>query len=137
MTLHKVQPKHVLVPQISSTFVGGDLMASFIESTSTVTGDRGQFCTYYYNDVSKSTSIKSQVISSLSKTFCPSANFGTPFHQTAKDCLSKDPILAHGSVLLDQDFLRLVDSVETWASKSQEDSALKLSFKVFSLSQNH
>ncbi|OGE56329.1 hypothetical protein PENARI_c003G01820 [Penicillium arizonense] len=108
MALHKVQPNHILVPQISTTFVGADLMGSFIESTSTVIADRGQYCTYY-DDASKSTSIKPQ---------------------TARDCLSKDPLLARSSELLDQDFLRLVDSVETWASKSQENSALKLSFKT-------
>ncbi|KAJ5985151.1 hypothetical protein N7499_008571 [Penicillium canescens] len=108
MTLHKVQPNHIFVPQISTTFMGADLMGSFIESTPTVTADRGQYCAYYDNDASKSTSVKPQ---------------------TARECLSKDP-LARDSELLNQDFLKLVDSVETWASKSQENSALKLSFKT-------
>ncbi|KAJ5302037.1 hypothetical protein PENANT_c050G04576 [Penicillium antarcticum] len=107
--LRKVHPNHVLVPEISSTFVGDELMVSFIESTSSVTRDRGQYCTYYDNDASESTSTKSQA---------------------AKDCLSKDPILARGSGLFDQEVLGLVNSVETWTSKSQENSALKLSFKT-------
>jgi hypothetical protein len=34
------------------------------------------------------------------------------------------------SDLLARDFIMLVDSVESWASKDHKDSALKLSFKV-------
>jgi hypothetical protein len=113
--------------------MGADFLGSFIESTSAVTGDSGHYCAYYDSDVSRSTSITSQVVQSLSKYFWSSANFGTLSHQTAKDCLSKDPILARGSEIFNQNFLELVDSVETWTSNSQEISALKLSLKVFSL----
>ncbi|KAJ5753845.1 uncharacterized protein N7511_007998 [Penicillium nucicola] len=111
MSMRKLQPKHVLVPKISSTFVGTDLMGSFIESTYSVTGDRGQYCTYYDNDASKSTSTNSQ---------------------TAKGCLSKDPILSRGSGLFDQDFLELIDSVGTWTSKNRDHSVLKLYLKTVS-----
>jgi hypothetical protein len=51
-------------------------------------------------------------------------------YQTPKECLSRDPMFADWSDLLANDFITLVDSVESWTSKDHKDSALKLSFKV-------
>ncbi|KAJ5173979.1 uncharacterized protein N7500_001910 [Penicillium coprophilum] len=107
LVLQKAQPNHLRIPQISSPFIGDDLLESFIESSSTAEEDRGQFCTYF-NGASRAASSTSQ---------------------TPKDCLSKDPMFADGSDLLTRDFLTTVDSVESWISKDHKDSALKLSFK--------
>ncbi|KAJ5394098.1 uncharacterized protein N7487_011739 [Penicillium crustosum] len=105
--MQKAQPNHLHIPQISSPFVGFDLLESFVESNPTAKGDRGQTCTYSSN-ASRATS-------------------STP--QTPKECLSRDPMFADGSDLLPPDSLPLIDSVESWISKDHKDSALKLSLK--------
>lgn len=51
-------------------------------------------------------------------------------YQTPEECLFRDPMFDDESDLLARDFIMLVDSVESWASKDHKDSALKLSFKV-------
>ncbi|KAJ5506254.1 hypothetical protein N7453_005211 [Penicillium expansum] len=107
LVMQKAQPNHLHIPQISSPFVGFDLLESFTESSPTAKGDRGQICTYF-NDASRAASSTSQ---------------------TPKECLSRDPMFADGSDLLSRDSLILVDSVESWISKDHKDSALTLSFK--------
>ncbi|KAJ5598260.1 hypothetical protein N7537_008344 [Penicillium hordei] len=107
LVIQKAQPNHLHIPQISSPFIGFDLLESFVESSPTAKGDRGQTCTYFNN--------ASRAASSTS--------------QTPKECLSRDPMFADGSDLLSHDSLPLIDSVESWISKDHKDSALKLSFK--------
>ncbi|KAI2697715.1 hypothetical protein CBS147332_8698 [Penicillium roqueforti] len=107
LAMQKAQPNHLHIPQISSPFIEFDLLESFIESSLTAKGDRGQICTYY-NDANRAASSTSQ---------------------TPKECLSRDPIFADESDMLVHDFLTLVDSVESWISKDHSYSALKLSFK--------
>ncbi|CAI7637879.1 unnamed protein product [Penicillium glandicola] len=107
LVMQKAQPNHLHIPQISLPFIGFDLLESFIESTPTAKGDRGQSCTYI-NDVSRAVSSASQ---------------------TSKECLSMDPMFTDGSDLLAHELLTLIDSVESWISKDHKDSALKLSFK--------
>lgn len=107
LVMQKAQPNHLHIPQISSPFIGFDLLESFVESSPTVKGDRGQTCTYF-NDANRAASSTSQ---------------------TPKECLSRDPIFADGSDLLSRDSLPLIDSVESWISKDHKDSALKLAFK--------
>ncbi|KGO65712.1 protein of unknown function DUF3844 [Penicillium italicum] len=105
LLMQKAQPNHLHIPQISSPFVGFDILESFVERSPTAKGDHGQICTYL-NDASRAASSTSQ---------------------TPKECLSRDPMFADGFDLLDS--LTLVDSVESWISKNRKDSALKLSFK--------
>ncbi|KAJ5699800.1 hypothetical protein N7536_002813 [Penicillium majusculum] len=107
LVMQKAQPNHLHIPQISSPFIGFDLLESFVESSPTAKGDRGQTCTYSSN-ASRATSSTSQ---------------------TPKECLSRDSMFADGSDLLSRDSLPLIDSVESWISKDHKDSALKLSFK--------
>ncbi|KAJ5962390.1 hypothetical protein N7501_007331 [Penicillium viridicatum] len=107
LVMQKAQPNHIHIPQISSPFIGFDLLESFVESSPTVKGDRGQTCTYF-NDANRAASSTSQ---------------------TPKECLSRDPMFADGSDLLSRDSLPLIDSVESWISKDHKDSALKLAFK--------
>ncbi|KAJ5822917.1 hypothetical protein N7447_005257 [Penicillium robsamsonii] len=127
LVMQKAQPNHLHVPQISSPFIGFDLLESFIESSPTSKEDRGQFCTYF-NDASSAASSTSQVTKpNFNDPHVPSLIF--QLHQTPKECLSKNPMFADGSDLLTRDFLTLVDSVESWISKDHKDSALKLSFK--------
>ncbi|KAJ5663752.1 hypothetical protein N7507_004483 [Penicillium longicatenatum] len=52
--------------------------------------------------------------------------------RTAKDCLSKDPVLSLGHNLFNHDLLDLINSVETWASNDLKTTASRLSFKVTS-----
>ncbi|CAG7986989.1 unnamed protein product [Penicillium nalgiovense] len=110
LVMQKAQPDHIHIPQISSPFIGPDLLESFTESSTTAKEGRGQMCTYY-NDAGRASSSTSQ---------------------TPKECLSGDPMFADGSDLLARDFITLVDSVESWTSKDHKDSALKLSFKDMS-----
>ncbi|KAJ5521543.1 hypothetical protein N7527_005658 [Penicillium freii] len=107
LAMQKAQPNHLHIPQISSPFIGFDLLESFVESSPTVKGDRGQTCTYFNN--------ANRAASSTS--------------QTPKECLSRDPMFVDGSDLLSRDSLPLIDSVESWISKDHKDSALKLAFK--------
>ncbi|EKV04970.1 putative endoplasmic reticulum membrane protein [Penicillium digitatum] len=107
LVMQKAQPTHIYIPQISSPFVGVDLVESFVESSPTAKGHRGQICTYF-NDASRAASSTSQ---------------------SPKECLSRDPMFADGSDLLFRDSLTLVDSVEFWLCKDYNDSAVKLSFK--------
>lgn len=107
LAMQKAQPNHLHIPQISSPFIGFDLLESFVESSPTAKGDHGQTCTYFNN--------ASRAASSTS--------------QTPKECLSRDPMFADASDLLSRDSLPLIDSMESWISKDHKDSALKLSFK--------
>lgn len=61
--MQKAQPNHLHIPQISSPFIEFDLLESFIESSLTAKGDRGQICTYY-NDANRAASSTSQVAKS-------------------------------------------------------------------------
>ncbi|KAJ5504692.1 hypothetical protein N7463_007566 [Penicillium fimorum] len=127
LSMQKAQPNHLHITQISSPFIGFDLLESFIESSPTSEEDRGQLCTYF-NDASRAALSTSQVTKlTFNDPHVPSLIF--QLHQAPKECLSKDPMFADGSDLLTRDFLTLVDSVESWISKDHKDSALKLSFK--------
>ncbi|KAJ5230245.1 hypothetical protein N7489_010953 [Penicillium chrysogenum] len=110
LVMQQAQPDHLHVPQISSPFINPDLLESFTESSTTAKEDRGQMCTYY-NDAGRASSSTSQ---------------------TPEECLFRDPMFDDESDLLARDFIMLVDSVESWASKDHKDSALKLSFKDMS-----
>ncbi|CEO58516.1 hypothetical protein PMG11_03235 [Penicillium brasilianum] len=50
--------------------------------------------------------------------------------QSAKDCISQDPVLSHGENLYSAEFLDLLDSVEIWSSKDQTTTASRLSLKA-------
>ncbi|KAJ5202414.1 hypothetical protein N7449_004493 [Penicillium cf. viridicatum] len=127
LVMQKAQPNHLHIPQISSPFIGFDLLESFVESSPTAKGDRGQTCTYF-NNASRAASSTSQVAKpNFNDLHIPSLIF--QLYQTPKECLSRDPMFADGSDLLSHDSLPLIDSVESWISKDHKDSALKLSFK--------
>ncbi|KGO43720.1 hypothetical protein PEX1_034200 [Penicillium expansum] len=68
LVMQKAQPNHLHIPQISSPFVGFDLLESFTESSPTAKGDRGQICTYF-NDASRAASSTSQVAKPTLMTF--------------------------------------------------------------------
>jgi hypothetical protein len=42
--LQQEQPSHIIVPRISSQFIGADLLEAFTEG-----GDRGRYCEYHDN----------------------------------------------------------------------------------------
>ncbi|KAJ5358576.1 uncharacterized protein N7496_010989 [Penicillium cataractarum] len=50
--------------------------------------------------------------------------------QSAKDCISQDPVLSQGENLYSDEFLDLLDSVEIWSSKDHTTTASRLSLKV-------
>ncbi|KAJ5752356.1 hypothetical protein N7520_009273 [Penicillium odoratum] len=100
MSMRKMQLPNLFVPSASYNLVDGPF-ASLVEGK-----DKGIHCVYQQGDGE----IKST--------------------QTARDCLSKDPVLALGQNLFDQDLLDLIDSVETWVSKDQKTTASRLSFKA-------
>ncbi|KAJ5779045.1 hypothetical protein N7457_006765 [Penicillium paradoxum] len=107
LAMQKAQPIHLRIPQVSSSFIGFDPLETLIGTAHTAKEDRGQHCTYF-DGANSATSMISQ---------------------TAKECLSRDPMFADDSGLLSHDFFSLVDSVESWTSKDRKDSALRLSFK--------
>ncbi|KAJ5139119.1 uncharacterized protein N7515_003967 [Penicillium bovifimosum] len=107
LAMQRAQQVHLRVPQIPAAFQGSDLLRSFVESAPTTRGDDGKYCTYS-NDASMATSTISQ---------------------TSKECLFGDPMFADGPDLPVDDFLPLIDSVESWTAKDQRESVMKLSFK--------
>ncbi|KAJ5903737.1 hypothetical protein N7504_006120 [Penicillium tannophilum] len=102
MSMRKKQLPNLFVPSASYDLINGPF-TSLVESD-----NKGSHCTYHKGDgKTKST-------------------------WTAKDCLSKNPVLSLGQNLFDHNLLDLTDLIETWVSKDQKTTATRLSFKAAS-----
>ncbi|KAJ5612409.1 hypothetical protein N7510_005603 [Penicillium lagena] len=101
--IQKSQPSYIRVPHASSDFMNSDALESFLGSDGTAIN--GKHCTYH-------------------------STAGLPMtSENAKKCVSEDPILSSGGDLLGHDFLRLIDSVETWTPNGPGLSASRILLK--------
>ncbi|KAJ5166545.1 uncharacterized protein N7482_005326 [Penicillium canariense] len=100
--MRKGQVQSIFVPHASSDLVD-DSLGSFLGH-----GDVKKRCAYDQGAVTSE----------------------TDYVQSAKECISQDPVFSHGQTLFSRDFLNLVDSVEIWSSKDQTSTVARLSLKT-------